>query len=139
MTEPPAEVRELAERRAGARRSRDFAAADQLRAQIGELGWTVTDGPGGFSLAPGEPTAAEPGHQVWPDPAAIPSAAGPQRRATVALLVEGWPDDLRACVAALLAHAPADIVISALDVGDRDGARVVLHELAVANPGRIEE
>jgi hypothetical protein len=144
--EPPAQVRELAERRTQARQCRDFAAADQLRAEIGELGWTVTDGPGGYELAPAAvgtagPAGAGPAYRVWPDPAAVPvpSDLDRKRPATVALLVEGWPDDLRACVAALLAHAPADVVISALDVGNRDRAGDVLHELAVANPGRIEE
>jgi hypothetical protein len=140
MPEPPASVRELAERRAQARQSRDFAAADQLRAEIGDRGWTVTDGPGGYELAPAAIASAEPAYPVWPDPAVVPSPNGLDTRpATVALLVEGWPDDLRACVAALLAHAPAGVVISALDAGNRDGAGDVLHELSVANPGRIEE
>jgi hypothetical protein len=169
--EPPARVRELAERRAQARQSRNFAAADQLRAQLGELGWSVTDGPGGYELVPARPAATVPAatlpaatlpaaggsaaggsaaggsatglpaYRVWPDPAAVPTAsgAGPGRRATVALLVEGWPDDLRACVAALLAYGPTGVVISGLDVGNRDGAGDVLHELAVAHPGRVEE
>ncbi len=149
-------MRALAERRAQARQSRDFAAADQLRAQIGELGWTVTDGPGGYALTPAEPagSAAADHYQVLADPAAIPPAVGRgglrgvvppgehasgSRSATVALLVEGWPDDLRECVAALLAHAPGGVIISALDVGNREGAGDVLHELAVAHPGRIEE
>jgi hypothetical protein len=140
--EPPAPVRALAERRAQARQSRDFAAADRLRAQIGELGWTVTDGPGGYALTPAEPagSGAADSYQVLADPSAIPQASSSgSRPATVALLVEGWPDDLRECVAALLAHAPGGVIISALDVGNRDGAGDVLHELAVAHPGRIEE
>jgi hypothetical protein len=138
--EPPAQVRELAERRAQARQSRDFAAADQLRAQIGELGWTVTDGHGGFALTPVASAGAGDSYQVLADPSAIPQAPGSSSRpATVALLVEGWPDDLRECVAALLAYAPGGVIISALDVGNCDGAGDVLHELAVAHPGRIEE
>jgi hypothetical protein len=151
--ETPADVRELAERRAQARQSRDFTTADQLRAEIGELGWTVTDGPGGYELAPAEvpapvagtpvagiPVAGAPAYRVLPDPTAVPAADHDQARpATVALLVEGWPDDLRACMAALLAHAPAGVVISALDVGNRDGAGDVLHELSAASPGRVEE
>jgi hypothetical protein len=76
--EAPAEVRDLAERRAAARQARDFAAADQLRAAIAALGWLVTDSAAGYTLA----------------------AA---RVATVGLLVEGWPGDLRECVSALLA------------------------------------
>jgi hypothetical protein len=157
----PGQVHELAARRAAARQDRDFATADELRTQIGLLGWMVTDSQAGYVLEPaaaepaigesaagesaaGEPAAAESAagsYQVWPDPAALPAAAVPaaNRPATVALLVEGWPEDLRECVAALLAHAPAGVMISALDVGNADGAGVVLHELAAAHPGRIEE
>jgi hypothetical protein len=160
----PAQVLELAARRSAARQDRDFATADELRAQIGRLGWVVTDSPAGYVLESaagesatgesatgesGRPSAGERGavehpagsYQVWPDPAALPAAPVPAatRPATVALLVEGWPDDLRDCVAALLAHGPAGVMISALDVGNADGAGAVLHELAVAHPGRIEE
>lgn len=141
MSEPPAEVRDLAVKRAQARQARDFAAADALRAQIAAAGWTVTDGPGGFSLAPAQPAAAPPDYRVLRDPAEIPRAArpDPDRVATVALLVEGWPADLRECVAALLTHAPAGVVISALDVGNAAGAGETLHELAAGHPGRIED
>jgi hypothetical protein len=150
----PAQVLELAARRSAARQDRDFATADELRAQIGRLGWVVTDSPAGYVLESaagesGRPSAGERGaaehpagsYQVWPDPAALPAGPVPAatRPATVALLVEGWPDDLRDCVAALLAHGPAGVMISALDVGNADGAGAVLHELAVAHPGRIEE
>ncbi|MEU9833516.1 glycosyltransferase family A protein [Streptosporangium sp. NPDC048047] len=55
---------------------------------------------------------------------------------TVGLVVDGWPDDLRECVRALLAHTDAKIV--ALDLGDVDGAGAVLQELADADPGRIQ-
>jgi hypothetical protein len=135
----PAEVADLAARRAQARAARDFAAADTLRAQIAALGWVVTDGPDGFVLTPAAPPAAAPGYPVRPRSGAIPAPAeaDPARLATVALLVEGWPDDLRECVSALLAHAPAGVVISALDVGNEAGAGDTLHELAVQYPGRI--
>ncbi|MFI0417361.1 hypothetical protein [Spongiactinospora sp. 9N601] len=56
---------------------------------------------------------------------------------TVALLVDGWPTDVRKCVDALLAYTDARIL--ALDLGDIDGAGTVLHELAAAHPERIEE
>ena len=65
MSDAPAEVRALAERRAAARDARDFAAADDLRAQLAEAGWTVTDGPTGWRLEPSAPAA----------PAATPRAA----------------------------------------------------------------
>jgi hypothetical protein len=41
-------------------------------------------------------------------------------------------------VTALLAHAPADVMISGLDVGNQDGAGDALAELAMAHPDRIE-
>jgi hypothetical protein len=138
----PGQVRELAAQRAAARATSAFATADQLRAQIAELGWTVTDTPGGYELAPAArtgPVVAAGDYQVLPNPAAVPSARSvDDRRATVALLVEGWPADLRECVSALIAHAPDGVMISALDVGNRDGAGDVLQELAAAHPGRIE-
>jgi len=48
----PEQVRELAEQRDRAREQRDFTAADQLREEIGALGWEVRDGAGGFELIP---------------------------------------------------------------------------------------
>jgi cysteinyl-tRNA synthetase len=48
----PEQVRLLAEQRERARGQRDFAASDQLRVQIAELGWEVRDVEGGFELLP---------------------------------------------------------------------------------------
>ncbi len=48
----PEQVRRMAERRELARGERDFAAADQLRAQIAALGWEVRDVADGFELLP---------------------------------------------------------------------------------------
>lgn len=151
MPEPdavPGEIRRLAERRAAARTARDFAAADELRDQIRQLGWLVTDAPDGFSvardtdaIAAGGP-ADGAGYRVMAEPGAMPGAdqrADRRRVATVGLLVEGWPEDLRDCIAALLEHASPSVMISCLDVGNVDGAGDVLHELAAGHPGRIEE
>jgi len=46
----PDEVRALAEARAAARKSRDFAEADRLRAALAALGWEMEDGAQGYSL-----------------------------------------------------------------------------------------
>jgi cysteinyl-tRNA synthetase len=47
----PAEVRELAERRAQARADRDFETADRLRDELAALGWQMRDEPaGGYTL-----------------------------------------------------------------------------------------
>ena len=48
----PEEVVALAEQRDQARAERDFAAADELRGKIAELGWEVRDGAQGFELLP---------------------------------------------------------------------------------------
>ena len=121
----PGQVHQLAERRTAARRARDYAAADELRDKIAELGWLITDTATGYALAPAAGDAAGGG------------AVGGSL-ATVGLLVEGWPDDLRECVGALLQFAPAGVVISGLDVGNRDGAGDVLDALASEHTGRIE-
>ena len=47
---PPAEVTRVAERRWAAKRARDFALADALRAEIAALGWTMLDGKDGYRL-----------------------------------------------------------------------------------------
>ena len=49
----PAEVRALLERRAEARRMKDFAASDALRKEIEALGWRVKDTPKGQELLGG--------------------------------------------------------------------------------------
>ena len=46
----PAEVLELVEKRAQAKRNKDWASADLFRNQIEELGYTVKDTPAGPSL-----------------------------------------------------------------------------------------
>ena len=46
----PTEIQEMAQKRLMAKKSRDFATADDLRNQIDSLGWTVMDTPDGFKL-----------------------------------------------------------------------------------------
>ena len=125
----------LAESRAVARGSRDFARSDALRAEIAAAGWVVTDEPAGWRLAPKPPYEVLPSVRDLPDRSAEPAG----RRASVAVLVEGWPADLRECVEAVLTHAPPDVAILGLDLGNVDGAGDVLHELAVSAPDRVSE
>jgi len=49
--EIPVEVAALAEERAAARRGRDYARADALRARLADLGYAVTDGPDGQEIS----------------------------------------------------------------------------------------
>lgn len=46
----PDEIQKLATERMAAKKERDFARADELRAKIDSAGWMVTDTPGGFKL-----------------------------------------------------------------------------------------
>lgn len=131
--EPPV-VRGWAAERAAARAARDFAAADALRARIEAAGWQVRDTPEGWQLAP------RPPYPVVARPGDLPDRSGEadSHPLSVALLVEGWPQDLRACVAALLRHAPAGTRVLGLDLGNVDGAGDALHELAGAYPERVQ-
>ena len=123
----------LAQQRAEVRAAKDFAASDRLRDEIAAAGWVVRDGAGGWTLAPRPPYEVLPSVSDLPDCSAEPDT----RRATVALLVDGWADDVRTCVAALVAHTPEDVLIVLLDNASDAGAAV--HELAVAHPGRVQE
>ncbi|MEO6205890.1 MAG: glycosyltransferase [Mycobacteriales bacterium] len=127
MTPPaaPADVVSLAERRAEARAAKDFAESDRLRDEIAALGWTVRDGADGWTLAERPPYDVLPTVQDLSDR----SEGAEARRCTVAVLVEGWPDDVRTCVDAVLAHSPDDVVVVLLENGPTDAGAVV-HELA---------
>ena len=123
---PPEEVVALAEQRLRARAERDLAMADLLRDDIAAAGWSVADVAGGFSLAP------RPPYDVLASVAELPDRSGDAdtHRATVSVLVEGWPDDTRTCLGALLEHTTPDVVVQVLDLGNLDRAGDVAHELA---------
>lgn len=131
----PADIHALAQRRSAARTNRDFAAADALRDEINAAGWRVTDTTEGFALTPRR------SYDVGRTATELPDRTdqADSRRASVSVVVDGWPDDVRAFVDAFVRHVPADVVLLALDVGNIDGAGDVLHDLAQAHRGRIED
>jgi hypothetical protein len=112
LSEAPPEVVALAERRAAARAAKDFAASDALRDEIAALGWVVRDAADGWTLA------VKPPYDVFATVGDLPdrSASPDTRLVTVALLAEGWPDDVRRAVDALLEHTTAHVLV--LDVAD---------------------
>ena len=132
LTQTPVEVQALADRRVAAREAKDFEASDRLREQIAGLGWAARDTAAGQVLSPLPPYPVLQSVRDLPDRSAEPDA----RRCTVALLVEGWPDDVRRCVEALLQHAPDDVVVLLLENGVTDAGATV-HELAAHD--RVEE
>ena len=132
MSSPPDAVTALAEQRAQARADKDFASSDRLRDEIAALGWTVRDGADGWTLAERPPYDVLQSVRDLPDR----SSEADERRCTVALLVEGWPEDVRTCVTAVLQHAPQDVRVLVLENGPTDAGAVV-HELA--QDPRVEE
>jgi cysteinyl-tRNA synthetase len=48
----PAEISALAEQRWAAKKAKDFATADKLRAEIQAAGWQMLDGKDGYKLEP---------------------------------------------------------------------------------------
>ncbi len=128
----PAAVTALADQRAVARSAKDFAESDRLRDEIAAAGWVVRDGADGYQLSEKPPYDVLASVADLPDRTAEPDAG----RATVGVLVEGWPDDVRVCVEALLEHAPDDVRVVLLENGATDAGAVV-HELA-ADP-RVTE
>ena len=137
MTSPadvPAEVVGLADARAAAKGARDYAQADLLREQIAALGYLVTDAPDGYRLS------VKPPFDVVPSMEAL--AEGPYAegaRCAVLLLVEGWPEDLDACVRAIVAHSDPSVVVVGLDCGNVDDAGLRLRALAEEFPDRVTD
>lgn len=131
----PAVVSALAIERSAARADKDFARSDLLRDEIASLGWVVKDTAEGFALTEKPPFA------VLANLAAVAQFAVtlPEARCTIAVLVDGWPDDLETCLRGLLANSSDDIAIIGLDFGDVDGAGARLHQIAAEFPGRLAE
>ena len=125
----PPEVEQLAVRRQQARADKDYAASDELREQILALGWVVKD------TAEGQQLTEVPPYTVLQSVTDLADRSGETTPGcVVTLLVDGWPDDLRTCVDALLQHTDAAIVL--LENGETDAGEVV-HELA--QDPRVEE
>jgi Glycosyl transferase family 2 len=121
MSDVPADVRVLAERRAAAREARDFAEADELRRRIAEAGWNVVDEPDGSRLERSEARVA-PRRR----PADVASVLDAPETADVTLswVVEGWPEDLDRALASFRPRS-----------GDRR-VQVVIADLTGEAPGR---
>lgn len=126
----PEHVMALARERAQARAERDWARSDELRDAIAAQGWIVRDTAEGFALS------ERPPYEVARDAtalAALPPVTG--CGIVAGIIVDGWGDDLRRCVEALVAHTHACVVL--LDNASDAGA--VVHELALAHPERVVE
>lgn len=119
--QPTPDVVSLAEQRAQARADRDFAKADDLRDAIADAGWIVTDTPDGFALAPKPPFEVFANVQQLTEQVVLEPVD-----TCVAVIVEGWPQDVMTCFTALSEYVAPSVRILGLDVGNIDGAGEVL-------------
>jgi hypothetical protein len=104
---PPEDVRRMLRERADARAARDWALADELRDRIAALGWEVQDGRGGSTARPLlPPDAAQTG---FADPSDLVSLLDEPATmaASLQVVAEDHPDDLRRTLLGLAAHPPA--------------------------------
>jgi hypothetical protein len=120
MTEVPNEVRALGAERDQRRRARDFAAADELRDRIAQLGFSVIDGPDGPSF---EPLAAAEPRRVAPHDVENALDEPPTADASVHWVVEGWPEDVARALAGFRANEGGrDVQYVVADVTETDPA-----------------
>ncbi len=103
----PAAIRELLDQRTAARDARDWSRADELRDEIAAAGWEVQDGPGGSTVRPRLP--AEPVATGYANPDDLASRLDEPATvaASVQVVAEDHPDDLRRLLAGLAAHPPS--------------------------------
>ena len=135
MPTAPDEVTELAELRVQARAQKDFARSDELRDAIADLGWLIKDSADGYVLSEKPPFEVAAMLATLVEKSARIDASV----CTIGVIVDGWPNDVRTCLDALLLHMPDGAVIIGLDLGNVDGAGLLLHEYAIAQPARVVE
>ena len=138
----PAAVLDAAQRRSDARAARDWATADELRAEIEAAGWRVTDSGTAFRLEPAHPADVEHGGEIrYGRSDAVPSRLdeAPTGVATVVLTVElGDPSAVDAVTAAARdLSAGVDLVVVGDGIGDATagGIHVALDGSPIARGG----
>jgi hypothetical protein len=134
----PPEIQALAERRAEARRARDWALADSLKAEIEASGWRVVDAATLWSLERAHaPTLEVDGRTRYGSSMAVPSRLDdePIGVVTIVMVATDWPEDVARTVGALAEHAPdgTQVVIVANAPSAAQGE--ALEALDRADPG----
>ena len=120
---PPA-VEEAARRRSEARAARDWATADQLRAEIEAAGWRVIDSGTSFKLAPAAVDVEVGGEIRYGRSDAVPSrlAEPAVGVASVILIASPDPAETRRALDGLTSTAPAGVDVVAVADGLPDRA-----------------
>jgi len=134
MTSAPESVIALATRRTEARATKDWALSDQLRDEIAAAGWNVIDTADGFTLV------ERPPFEQLPDLHALKlkAAALTPAEICIGVIADGWPDDVRECLDALIRYAPQSCRVVVVDCGNVDGVGAVVEELAQQHRDRVQ-
>ncbi|HYI65434.1 MAG TPA: glycosyltransferase [Candidatus Limnocylindrales bacterium] len=103
----PADVQLLLDERTAAREERDWARADALRDEIASLGWEVQDGPRGSTVRPLLPEVPAGTDYASPEDLASLLDEPATVDASVQVVAEDHPDDLRRLLSGLAAHPPS--------------------------------
>jgi GT2 family glycosyltransferase len=105
VSDPPDEVRRLADERSAARGRHDWPAADAIRDRLRSLGWEPVDSGGSTSLRPVLPTGGQTGYA---NPAELTSLLGEPASLDVSLVtvVEDHPGDVARLADALRSNPP---------------------------------
>jgi len=135
--EVPPEIFHAARERAKARRLRDWATADRLRAEIEGAGWKVVDVGTEFRLEPAHPpTLDEGGTRRYGSSGDVPSRLDetPVGVATIVLVATDWIADVTRAVGGIADHAPDGtqvVVVANAPTGDE----LALRTLDARDPG----
>jgi hypothetical protein len=134
----PAEIRDLADRRAVARRARDWTSADALRDELLAAGWKVVDTGTLYDLERAAPPDVEHAGVVrYGSSASVPSRLeeAPIGVASVVLVATDWPEDVARAIRALVEHSPDGTQIVVVADDPSPGQAAALEELDGADPG----
>ena len=120
----PQEVIDLAQKRVEARKNKDYSLSDQLRDEIAKKGYLVKDTATGFELV------EKPEFEVFENLNSIKYKQKNKSQVTVLLLVDGWLQDTKECLEALLKNLNVETSILILDLANKEKVGNYLNEVA---------
>jgi GT2 family glycosyltransferase len=120
----PQEVIDLAQKRVEARKNKDYLLSDQLRDEIAKKGFLVKDTVTGFDLV------EKPEFEVFENLNSIKYKQKNKCEVTVLLLVEGWLEDTKECLEALLKYLNENTSLLIIDFGNKENVGNYLNEVA---------
>ncbi len=141
----PQSIVDLAEARAAARRTRDWTAADRLKADIRAAGWKVVDSGTMYDLErAAAPDVSVDGVDRYGSSATVPSRLdeAPVGTASVVLVATEMPDDLARSMRGLVDHAPDGtqlVIVANAPSEEQASALTALDALDPGAPGLVTD